>query len=272
VNPTRGAPSPPAVAGSDAATEGFLHAPAWSGLAEASGQLGVPLDVVAVARFDRFRELLLERSAQFNLTAIREPEEIERRLFLDALAMVPALDRITATANGKRSARSRLIDIGSGGGFPGLALKIARPELDVTLVDATAKKVTFLTDVIHELGLTNVTAVHGRAEELGQVPQFRGSYDIGTARAVAALPVLLEYVVPLLRVGGIAMLPKGMAIEAELRTGARAAAILGARIVSAEPLRVGETRLVIVEKTAPTRVLYPRRTGIPSRDPLGERH
>jgi 16S rRNA (guanine527-N7)-methyltransferase len=272
VNPTSGATSPPASAGTDAATGGFPHDPAWPGLEDASGEIGVPVDALARERFARYRDLLLERGARFNLTAIRDPLEIERRLFLDALAMIPALDHIFASANGAERWPVRLIDIGSGAGFPGLALKIARPALDVTLVDATAKKTAFLTEAIETLGLQSITAVHGRAEELGQDPAYRATFDVGTARAVASLPTLLEYVVPFLVVGGAAFLPKGLEIDDELRVGRRAAATLGAEIVSSERLSVPTTRLIIARKTAPTPAVYPRRTGLPSREPLGARH
>jgi 16S rRNA (guanine527-N7)-methyltransferase len=265
VNPVSGAPSLPAAAGPDAAMESFPQPPSWPGLAEASRQIGVPLDATALARFALYRDLLLDRNARINLTAIREPEEIERRLFLDALAIVPTLDRVCPVPT------STLIDVGTGAGFPGLALKIARPALDVTLVDATAKKVAFLEEVITALDLPTVRALHGRVETLGHDPAFREQFDIATARAVARLPVLLEYVVPLLRVSGTALLPKGLTIDEELRTGRKAAATLGARIVSADRLPVASTSLVIAHKAAATPTAYPRRTGIPSRAPLGER-
>jgi 16S rRNA (guanine527-N7)-methyltransferase len=228
----------------------------------------VPLDGEALRRFARYRDLLLDRNAQFNLTAIREPDEIERRLFLDALAMIPTLDRLNQS---RSSQRVRLVDVGAGAGFPGLALKIARPQLDVTLIDATAKKVAFLNEVIAELGLDNTCAVHGRAEDLGRKPAYRAQFDIGTARAVASLPVLLEYVLPLLAVGGTALLPKGLEFDEELRAGRRAAQRLGAQIISAATLPAEGTRLVVATKIAPTPELYPRRAGIPSRNPLGDR-
>ncbi|HEX2281657.1 MAG TPA: 16S rRNA (guanine(527)-N(7))-methyltransferase RsmG, partial [Thermomicrobiales bacterium] len=219
MNPTGGASSPSARAGADAVTTLFPPRDDPSGLASASGQLGVALDDDALRRFARYRDLLLERSAQFNLTAIREAEEIERRLFLDAIAMVPELDRL-AGAGPDRTARSpRLVDVGTGAGFPGLALKIVRPHLEVTLVDATAKKVAFINEVIAALGLERARAVQGRAEELGQDSAFRARFDFATARAVASLPVLLEYVVPFLSIGGTALLPKGLEIAEELRRG-----------------------------------------------------
>jgi 16S rRNA (guanine527-N7)-methyltransferase len=231
----------------------------------------VSLDVDAIERFARYRDLLLERSAQFNLTAIREPEEIEQRLFLDGIAMVPQLDQVTGAGSARSNRLIQLIDIGTGAGLPGLALKIVRPNVDVTLVDATAKKVAFVNEVIAALGLECARAVQGRAEELGQDDAYRARFDVATARAVASLPVLLEYVVPFLIVGGTALLPKGLEIAEELRRGGRAATILGADIVSATALPFGTTRLVVARKVSPTAATYPRRVGIPSRDPLGER-
>jgi 16S rRNA (guanine527-N7)-methyltransferase len=271
VNPTGGASSLSAKAGTDAVTT--LLPPRYdrSGLAGASGQLGVSLDADALGRYARNQDLLHERSAQFNQTAIREPEEIEQRLFLDAIAMIPELDRLSDGGFDRADYSPRLIDVGAGAGFPGLALKIVRPNLDVTLVDATAKKVAFVNEVIAALELKGVRAVQGRAEELGQDCAYRERFDIATARAVASLPVLLEYVVPFLTVGGTALLPKGLEITDELRRGRRAATILGAEIVSTAALSIGTTRLVVVRKIAPTAAMYPRRVGIPSRDPLGER-
>jgi 16S rRNA (guanine527-N7)-methyltransferase len=270
VNPTSGASSLSAKAGTDAVTTLFPPCDDWSGLAAASGQLGVSLDPDALRRFDRYRDLLLERSTRFNLTAIREPEEIERRLFLDAIAMIPEIDRLTAGGSDRAERLPRLVDVGAGAGFPGLALKIVRPHLDVTLVEATGKKVAFVNEVVTALELKCVRAVQGRAEELGQDSAYRARFDIATARAVASLPVLLEYVVPFLTIGGTALLPKGLEIAEELRHGQRAATILGAEIISTVALPVG-TRLVVVRKIAPTAAMYPRRVGIPSRDPLGER-
>jgi 16S rRNA (guanine527-N7)-methyltransferase len=185
--------------------------------------------------------------------------------------MVPELDRLMGTPGDPTDRAVQLVDIGTGAGFPGLVLKIVRPSLDVTLIDATAKKVAFVNDVIAALELERVQAVQGRAEELGQDDRYRSRFDVATARAVASLPVLLEYVVPFLTIGGTALLPKGLEITEELRLGRRAAAVLGAQIVSAEEISLTGTRLVVTRKISPTATAYPRRVGIPSRDPLGER-
>ena len=270
MNPTHGVLPYPVSAGCAIAIDPSPLTETWPGLALAAHRIGIDLDAEALALFERYRDLLLLRNAQFNLTAIRDPAVIEEKLFLDALAILPALD--AATASSARGARDRvqLVDVGSGGGFPGLPLKIARPYLDLTLIDATAKKTAFLNEVIATLGLDYACAVHGRAEDLGRSPEFRGRFNIATARAVSGLPVLFEYVIPFLLVGGTALLPKGLQIDEELRAGRRAAAILGAEIVSADCLPVEGTRLIVAAKERPTSAAYPRRTGLPSRIPLGE--
>ena len=271
MNPISGASSLSAEAGIDAATTFLPPRGAWPGLAQAAERLVAPLDDDALARFARYRDLLLKRSAQFNLTAIRDPDEIERRLFLDAIAMVPVLDRVTRSLSARHINEIRFVDMGTGAGFPGLALKIVRPYLDMTLVDATAKKVAFMNEAIAALELDAVRAVQGRAEDVGQDTAYRARFDVATARAVASLPVLLEYVIPLLKVGGTALLPKGLEIAEELRLGMRAAEAFGAEIVSSAVLPVDATRLIVAYKSAPTPAAYPRRIGVPSRDPLGER-
>lgn len=267
MNQTHGALPFPVTAGGAVAIDPSPATPSWPGLAIAAGRLGIALDDEALARFARYREVLLERNAQFNLTAIRDREGIECKLFLNALAIVPALDAVKSL---HAHHRTRLVDVGAGAGFPGLPLQIARPDLDLTLVDATAKKTVFLNEVIADLGLDHARAIHGRAEDLGQDRGYRERFDVATARAVASLPVLLEYVVPFLRVGGTALLPKGLQIDEELRHGRRAAMMLGAEIVSADRLPIDGTRLVIATKAEPTPADYPRRTGLPSRSPLGK--
>src|SRR5829696_6500313 len=182
------------------------------------------------AQLVTYRDLLLEWNQKFNLTAITDQELVERRLFFDAWRMLPAIDG----AIGGEPAK--LIDVGSGAGFPGLALKIARPALDVTLLEATGKKVGFLQRVIDTLGLPGIDAIHGRAEELGHDPNHRERYDLATARAVASLPALIELCTPFLRIGGRAFFPKSEDIGQELREGAKAAKELRVTIVSAVSL------------------------------------
>ncbi len=216
-----------------------------------------------------YRELLFRWNQRFNLTAVREREGIDSRLIGDALRLLPALDAELEA----RDHRVRLIDIGSGAGLPGLVLKIARPEIDITLVDATNKKIQFVQNVITELGLARARTVHGRAEDLGQHIDYREQFDIVTARGVASLPILVELTLPLLVVGGACLFPKGADMDEELDEGRRAAEVLGGRIESAELLPGIEsepvTRLIRGIKMSPTPGRYPRRAGLPKEEPLG---
>jgi 16S rRNA (guanine527-N7)-methyltransferase len=220
------------------------------------------------AQLARYRDLLLDWNTRFNLTAIKQPEAVERLLFLDALRMLPAIDAFL-----KEGSARQLVDVGSGAGFPGFVLKIARPAIHMTLIEATGKKVTFLQAVIEELGLEGTMALHGRAEELGHEQAYRGRFDMATARAVASLPALIELCFPLLRVGGRGFFPKSSDLGPELAEGKRAAFIVGGRIVATELLphtpeeRV--TRLVIADKLERTPTRFPRRAGLPAREPLG---
>jgi 16S rRNA (guanine527-N7)-methyltransferase len=216
-----------------------------------------------------YRDLILHWNQRFNLTALEEPELVDRRLVGDALRLLPAIDQIMA----RPDARNHVIDLGTGAGLPGLVLKIARPDLDVTMLDATHKKVRFVQHVITELGLERARAIHGRAEDLGQMLEYRHQFDIGTARGVAALPTLLELLLPLLQTGGSFLLPKGDDITVELAAGKRAANTLGGHINSADLLPglsdEPVTRLVSGVKIRSSPDRYPRRAGIPNREPLG---
>lgn len=229
----------------------------------------VVLDDAQRRQLGRLRDLLLGWNERVNLTAVKDPAGVEQWLFLDALRMVP---EIRASLPEDRTAS--LIDIGTGAGFPGLPLAIAMPEVDFTLLDATNKKIAFITTVIADLGLSNVQPLHGRAEEIGQDFRHRARYDLATARAVASLPALFELAAPLLRVGGRAFFPKSAAIESELEAGERAAPLLGVRILRTNdlPHRTGEqvTRLVMMDKLAATPMRFPRRAGLPAKEPLGK--
>ena len=230
---------------------------------------GVELDDHQRRQLGRLRDLLLGWNERVNLTAIKDPAGVEQWLFLDALRMAPEIR--AALPEGRTAS---LIDIGTGAGFPGLPLAIAMPEVDFTLLDATNKKVAFISTVVAELGLTNVQPLHGRAEEIGQDFRHRARYDLATARAVATLPALFELAAPLLRVNGRAFFPKSAAIETELDEAERAATILGVRILSTNdlPHRTDEqvTRLVIMDKLAVTPMRFPRRAGLPAKEPLGK--
>ena len=215
----------------------------------------------------RYRDLLIEWNQRFNLTAMKTGAEIDRWLIGDSLRMLPIVDQMLARPD------AQLIDIGTGAGFPGLALKIARPDLRVTLVESTGKKVTFLQAVIDDLGLTGVQAVHARAEELGHDFVHRARYDVATARAVSSAPALLELCMPLLKIGGLGIFPKSSDIDEELESAQKAAPVLGARLERDELLpataHLPVTRLLIFAKIEPTPNRFPRRSGLPAREPLG---
>lgn len=231
------------------------------------------LDASTTRQLHDLRDLLVRWNERFNLTAFKEPSEIDARLIGDALRMLPALGALVDPIAARQTEPVALIDVGTGAGFPGLVLKIARPSLAVTLLDATGKKIRFVEQAIAELGLVGARALHGRAEELGRQEHHRERYDLVTARAVAALPALLELTLPLLRIGGSALLPKGLDIDAELRAGAVAAGELGGEIaqdsVLAEADAGPRTRLIVARKLWSTPTRYPRRPGIPAKDPIG---
>lgn len=181
-------------------------------------QLGLALSDAQLEQFLTYRTELLDWNTRMNLTAITEPEEVLIRHFLDSLSLLHVYDE----------PHTCLLDIGSGAGFPGLPLKIMRPNWQVVLVEATGKKVTFLRHIIETLQLQDIVALQGRAEVLAHEPNYRAAFDVVTARAVASLPTLLEYAAPFCRVGGQIILPKKGALEEELAQGKRAGQQLGA--------------------------------------------
>ncbi|OGO10618.1 MAG: hypothetical protein A2Y93_15350 [Chloroflexi bacterium RBG_13_68_17] len=207
---------------------------------------------------------LVAWNQRINLTAITEPAEIESKHFLDSLSCLLAM---------RERLGDRVIDVGTGAGFPGLPLKIVCPQLHMTLVEATGKKLDFCRHIMQALSLERVELVHGRAEEIGHRPEHRQSYDWALARAVAAMPVLVEYLLPLLRLGGRAVAQKGESGPAEAHAAEGALRVLGGRmhqVIRVELPGVAELRfLVVIEKTAATPPEYPRRAGLPAKRPLG---
>ena len=234
-----------------------------------AGELGLSLDAVALDRFRRYADLLLDWNRRMNLTRVTGAVEIQIKLFADALALAPYVLQYQAAH--ERADRLKLLDIGSGAGFPGLPLKIVDPALNVTLNEATGKKVRFLDAVIAELGLETVTALHGRAEDLAHRPDLRGRFDIVVARAVARLSALLELSMPFCRVGGMGLFPKGADAAAEAAEAAGALKTLRARLVSVEPVPLPElagTVIVAAEQVGKSPAEYPRRPGLPVKHPL----
>lgn len=212
-----------------------------------------------------YRELMAWNE-RFNLTAITDHEGVLIRHFLDSLSCLKAFPQ------GKLADGARVIDVGSGAGFPGLPLKIVRPEIRLTLLEATHKKVTFLEHIARVLQLQQVEMIHGRAETLGQDPAHRERYDVVLARAVADMPTLVEYLLPLTRIGGVSIAQKGHTAAAETQRAETAIETLGGRLRQLTPVELrglAETRyLVILDKTASTPDKYPRRPGMPQKRPL----
>jgi len=230
----------------------------------AQARLGVSLSRRQLEAFAWYASELVAWNERFNLTAITDPAEIEVKHFLDSLSCLLAL---------KPRSGDRMVDVGSGAGFPGLPLKIVIPSLQVTLVEATGKKAEFCRHVVEGLALESVTVEHARAEDVGQMAEHRQMYHWGVARAVAHLQVLAEYLMPLLRLGGRAVAQKGETGPAEAHAAGGALRLLGGRVqqlITVELPRVPETRyLVVMEKIAATPGEYPRRAGVPGRKPLG---
>ncbi|PJF30478.1 MAG: 16S rRNA (guanine(527)-N(7))-methyltransferase RsmG [Candidatus Thermofonsia Clade 1 bacterium] len=208
-------------------------------------------------------ELEAWNKSRANLTAITGVEAIEIRHFLDSLSLLSALDIPQG---------ARLIDVGTGGGFPGVPLKIVRPDLRLTLLEATSKKIAFLQHLAGVLRLSDVQFLNARAEEAGHMPDQRECYDFVVARAVAHMPILAEYLLPLARVGGLCVAMKGESAEREAGEAANALRILGGRVSRIVPVTLPEVAelhyLVIIEKIAPTPHAYPRKPGLPAKKPL----
>lgn len=210
---------------------------------------------------ERYVGLLLEANGRLNLTRVVEPEAIARLHLLDAVAALPLID-----AAGPR----RALDLGSGGGVPGLLLALARPSVAWTLVDSVGKKVEAVRSFVEELGISNATALAGRAEALGR-GELRETQDLVTARACASLPVLAEYSLPLVHPGGSLLAWKGPITDAELAAGAAASRLLGGGAPVVRPTgfpALGDHRFVLVPKVAATPGRYPRRPGEPARHPM----
>lgn len=212
------------------------------------------------SQFDTYLQELLVWNEKTNLTAIRNPEEIRLKHFEDSLTLLPYIPENTKS----------LIDIGAGAGFPGLPIKIARPDIYVTLIDSVGKKIDFIKHIIEILKLQNTQALVARAEELGQNPEYREKFDVAVARAVAGLPTLVEYVLPLVKVGGLFIAQKNAGSD-EIKNAEKAIEMLGGRIkseINIDNPDLPDRLLLIIEKVSPTPQEYPRRTGKPLKNPL----
>lgn len=228
-------------------------------LKEKALKYGLELTGEEVKKFEIFREMLKKYNNEFNLTAICDDEGINEKHFIDSLLGVEMFTK-----------NSTVAEIGSGGGFPSLPLKIVREDLSFTLIEATGKKCRYLEKVINELGLKNMTVINGRAEEIGKDPAYRERFDHATARAVASLNILSEYCMPFVKTGGSFIAYKGNA-DAEIEEGRNAVKILGGeigKIKSADLPDGSERKIIEIVKKSKTPVLYPRGNGKERKKPL----
>jgi 16S rRNA (guanine527-N7)-methyltransferase len=246
-------------------------------VAAGAARLGITLGPTQLCQLARYVDLLLARNQRLNLTRIVEPAEVERRHLLDSLTCaLPFLDRLVQTGEGQAEGSIRpgwrCIDVGSGGGLPGIPLAIAFPELQVTLLESAGKKAAFLREVVDDLGLTGVSVRSGRAEEVARDPDKRDAYDLAVARALAPLPVALELCLPFVRPGGLVVLPRGSDLATQRADGEAAAARLAARlhppIALDDPELPAGRSLVVAEKLGPTPERFPRRPGMAAKRPL----
>ena len=225
-------------------------------------EFGIELTPAQLEQFETLYREMTAWNERTNLTSITERDQVIVKHFLDSLSVALAF---------KQGIPQSLIDVGAGAGFPGLPLKIVYPDMRVTLLEATGKKVEFIKHAITRLNLRDAVAIQSRAEDLAHDPVHREKYDAAIARAVADMSVLAEYMLPFVRVGGMFIAQKGVDIEEEMRNASRALKILGGSVREIIPVQLPELEkrhLVIVKKTNATPIKYPRRAGVPSKQPL----
>lgn len=216
-----------------------------------------------IDQFSFYEKLLLEWNEKINLTAIRDVPGIRTKHFLDSISVAQVFAKPLPCS---------LIDVGTGAGFPGIPLKIVFPQLKLTLVESVGKKSNFCQLVVDSLALSGVEVQTNRVEDLAHQSRFRERFDIVVARAVANMPVLTEYLLPLVKIGGMMIAQKGVSAHEETQSAAHAMKVLGGELKNIHPVvlpGVSEERfLVVIKKTAATPPLYPRRSGLPAKKPL----
>ena len=225
--------------------------------------LDIVLDQEQINQFDEYYEILVEWNKVMNLTGITEYQEVVEKHFLDSLSIVKVMDMDQA---------ERVIDIGTGAGFPGIPLKIAFPKLDIVLLDSLNKRIRFLDHVIEELGLEGIRTIHGRAEDFARDGKYRERFDLCVSRAVANLSSLSEYCLPYVKVGGRFVSYKSGDIEEEVNDASKAIALLGGKKERIEKFQLPDTDIqrsfVVIRKTKNTQKRYPRKAGMPTKEPL----
>ena len=224
---------------------------------------GLEANETVLNNFQKYRELLVEWNQKMNLTGIEDEKEVFIKHFLDSISTV---------TNGYVQKEMSLIDVGTGAGFPGLPLKICLPELKVTLLDSLNKRINFLQEVAKEIQIDDIEFIHGRAEDFGKKDEYREQFDIATARAVAGLPVLMEFCVPFIKVGGYFVCLKGPNANLELEESKKAMEVLGVEYIEKIDIKLPEVDLhhniLVFKKTNNTPSKYPRKAGKVSKNPI----
>lgn len=226
-------------------------------------ELGLNLSLKQREQFDKYYELLVEWNKVMNLTGITEYDEVNLKHFIDSLSVVRVVDMKSV---------KRVIDVGTGAGFPGIPLKIAFPDTEILLLDSLNKRVKFLNEVITTLGLENITAIHGRAEDIAKNKSYREQFDLCVSRAVANLSTLCEYSLPFLWISGSFVSYKGEYSENEIKQAEKAVDILGGKISKIDRFKLPGTdmgrSLIKIDKVKKTPGKYPRKAGIPAKEPI----
>ncbi len=224
---------------------------------------GVTLTDKQIEQFEKYYELLVEWNKVMNLTGITEFDEVMQKHFVDSVA---------AAKYAEMEKVNRLIDVGTGAGFPGIPLKIVYPHIQVTLLDSLNKRIKFLEEVVDNLGLTGIETVHGRAEDAAKKAEYREQFDLSVSRAVANLASLTEYCLPFVKVGGKFVSYKSVSVDEEITQSKKAVYVLGGEIGKVEKFNLPESdmerSLVIIEKKRSTPKKYPRKAGMPTKEPL----
>ena len=226
-------------------------------------KLNIFLEEEQINQFYKYMNILIEWNKNINLTAITDPKEVILKHFIDSIYVLKNIEI---------SSNSSVIDIGTGAGFPGIPLKIVRKDLNVTLLDSLNKRSMFLENVINNLGLKDISTIHGRAEEMGKNKKYREMFDYAISRAVANLTVLSEYMIPFVKLGGKSICMKGGNIKEELENSQKALGILCGNLIHVEEFNLLDTdikrSLIIIEKCKITPIKYPRKPGTPVKEPL----
>ena len=221
--------------------------------------LNISIDNFKIKQFYNYMNMIIEWNEKINLTAITDKKDIIKKHFIDSLTIIKHVKE-----------NDKLVDVGTGAGFPGIPLKIVNSNIEITLLDSLNKRINFLNEVIEKLELRNIKTIHSRVEDFGK--ENREEYDVATSRAVAPLNILLEYLLPLVKVGGICICMKGSNVDDEIKSSEKCLNVLGGKIEKIEELQLPESdikrNIVIIRKTNKTPEKYPRKAGMASKEPI----